>query len=141
MTDPGSESLNRILDPHPCSKHRRELKIEEGKINSTSVHHFFPEGSVNIISLHKSVWKCPMRDFSFILCKYLYIICFVNLRTSLRKIYGHGTLGGKGYLYIRKSFHFNGNKDCCHWLEIYPWIDNCSFYKNETNTRSKKFEN
>ena len=66
---------------------------------------FFPEGSRNIISSHKSLWKChshnkgflmqkypfiPMRDFSFISCKYLHFMCFVeNLRTSLRKIYGH----------------------------------------------------
>ena len=63
----------------------------------------FPEDSRNIISSHKSLWKChshnkgfltqkypfiPARDFSFILCKYLHFICFVeNLRTSLRKIY------------------------------------------------------
>ena len=68
-------------------------------------HNLFPEGSGNIISLHKSLWKChshnkgflmqkyrfiPARDFSFILCKYLHFNCFVeNLRLSLRKIYGH----------------------------------------------------
>jgi hypothetical protein len=63
------------------------------------------EGSGNIISLHKSLWKCHphnkgflmwkypfihARDFPFICCKYLlHFICFeVNLRTSLRKIYG-----------------------------------------------------
>ena len=35
----------------------------------------------------------PVRDFSFISCKYLHFIYFVeNLRTSLRKIYGHGVL-------------------------------------------------
>ena len=33
----------------------------------------------------------PARDFSFILCKYLHFIYLVeNLRTSLRKINGHG---------------------------------------------------
>ena len=67
---------------------------------------FFPLCSRNIISSHKSLWKChshnkgflmqkypfiPLRDFSIISCKYLPFMCFVeNLRTSLRKIYGHG---------------------------------------------------
>ena len=41
----------------------------------------------------------PVRDFSFILRKYLHFICFVeNLRTSLRKIYGK---------YISRSFLCN----------------------------------
>ena len=103
---------------------------------------FFPTAVKIIISSHKSLWKChshnkgflmqkypfiPARDFSFILCKYLHFICFVeNLWTSLRKIYGHGVslenlcinlrtnkwkfrAGMNGYFCIKKILHFNGN--------------------------------
>ena len=67
------------------------------------------------------------RDFSFILCKYLIFFFFVeNLRTSLRKIYGHGPpykifvenlrtnkwkiLRGNKWIFLhQKILHFNGN--------------------------------
>jgi len=82
------------------------MKPREKMMTSYLSPSFFPLCSGNIISSHKSLWKChshnkgflmqkypfiPVRDFPFILCKYLYFIGFVeNLRTSLRKIYGHG---------------------------------------------------
>ena len=56
----------------------------------------------------------PVRDFLFILWKYLHFICFVeNLRTSLRKIYRHVPPGINGYFFIWKPIYFNGNGYFC----------------------------
>ena len=65
----------------------------------------FPEGSGNIISSHKRLWKCHShynKSF-FIYFIQIYFICFVeNLRTYLRKIYGH-VPPLNGYFCIKKS--------------------------------------
>ena len=52
--------------------------------------------------------KNTARDFSFISCKWLHFICFVeNIQTSLRKIYGRinekSCVRINGYFYIQKT--------------------------------------
>ena len=60
-----------------------------------------------------------VRDFSLISCKYLHFMCFVeNLRTSLRKIYGHGVSSLYKSLYkifeqINEKFHAGINEYFC----------------------------
>ena len=62
---------------------------------------------------HKLLCKCHCVEISIysgavFLCKYLHF-CFVeNLRTSLRKIYGHVPPGINGYFYIKKNFILMG---------------------------------
>ena len=74
----------------------------------------FPEGSGNIISSHKSLWKCHSHNKGFLMEKYPFILVWdfsfivrmhfifflENLRTSLEKIYGHVPPGINGYFYI-----------------------------------------
>ena len=90
---------------------------------------FFSEGSGNIISSHKKLWKCHSHyfnyqnihllpeEFEFISCKYLYFV--ENLRTNklkiLEGIYEYfyakklAHFNVNGYFYIQKTLHFNVN--------------------------------
>ena len=86
--------------------------------NLTLIHQIRKCHSHNKGLLMQKYTFIPARDFSFILCKYMYFICFVeNLRTSLRKIYGRinekSRAGINGYFYIQKTLHFNEN--CYLW--------------------------
>ena len=116
---------------------RNDISTAQGKKS------FFPEGSKNIISSHKSLWKChshnkgflmqkypfiPVRDFSFFSCKYLHFMCFLeNLRTSLRKIYVHGVFRKSLYKIfeqIKEKFRAGINGYFCCIKKIFHFNGN-----------------
>ena len=89
---------------------KNKLKIPE-RINGGFTIWKINESNGNAIP--NIIIKIPpyfFRDYSFILCKYLHLICFVkNLRTPWRKFYRHVPPGINRYFCIIKILHFNGN--------------------------------
>ena len=72
-------------------------------------HHFFPEGSGNIISSQKKLWKCPIYSRNDLHLFHANICILIVCRKSSNEINEKSRKGINRYFYNKKLPHFNGN--------------------------------